>query len=1349
MTSNLLGLPNPFRSKNQRMRKRVPCAVISSVENLEERALLSTFTVNGDIKWTDGGGGLHAAPLVTVEVHRLGAGNTDGGVLATGTTNLVGHYSINVNTGAGTEATDVYVKVLSRSVIADVKNAAGTTTHSFEQQDSNNVANGGSLTKNLTANNTTDAGKSFSVNNALVVCAQYTGNLTGWVPSTIDVRFDSTVAGSSFTYAGRVLRVRGSAWNEWDPIHHELGHYVQNQYGFESNPGGPHSSAQNLASQRGSKDIGVRLAWGEGWPTFFAISGQIALGTSSLNVPQVGDAIYQAWNGGVINDLEAGSTLGEDNEFTVMSVLWDLWDATNEGLDDVTLSDRAIFNVLNSSNATTLGGAWEAIAGPRSVEERTKIGAVFAQNGVAPDLLLPLDGEDPGGEIPEFSWIKNGGGVPNPNNDFRIRFYTADFGSIVFEKALGDVDEFIPTAEEWGQIAAEGTVKWVIEGRNTSNPATPGGTLGYYWSEARTIGSSSTVFVIDDTGSMGEEIDSVVAALQDYIDLVELTLPDGALPPSITVITFKDDVTVRLTSNDLNEVRNVVGSLYASGGGDCPEASAAALAVAADLVGFGGTILLATDASTHPGTDFGAIISQLRAKSVSVNVILSGDCGPIESEGPASAAFASSSIIVQPDEHEDDDDCDCDDSDGECHCNDAAVWSTSESYVRPSMSSSEDSPSSAGTVSEPSPDGSDDDVDPGEFIFDPGQAPIDDFGNSPEEAATLTLNSIRVGSVGREGDDYDYFKIDLTGGETYTLTATSFNFDYGYIEYLDTDGTTVLNYDYPYDGSVSFNLDPSTTGTYYLRMSEYYGGSTIIDYSLIVTTATDGPLGDVSAVTLYSTVAAETGGAFLVRDDVNSGDSDGYVAALFNVFASTLGPAVLSANPDSAPAEETVAVTLTARGTNWLPGNTTVEFSDPGLVVQSVQVTSATTLTAIVQISGTVLPDLYDVTVETNLGGEIETAEGVNVLLVTEPIEFPTILGADPGTLFQGDTGTIVIRGALVNWNTGTVTVDLGEGVTTNSVTVNSATQLTVNYTVDDDASIAFRTVTVSQTAQTTLSKERAFFVSAEGIDIAKIVDISEDSALPGTTLNLTVTGENTHFVNGDTTASLGQGVTVNSVNVTSATTATLNITVDAGAALGFRNVVLTTDSETAVLLAGFFVGDGATQVGGDVDVTVGKKTLTITGDEFANHVLITVIDSKTIRVEGKDGTKINGQTGPVNFAAKSVSIVSLGDGDDELRIVSNRANAVRKSASLNMGAGDDTVRLEHLTIKGRARLTLGAGEDHLALLDTVFSSQTTSDFNQLEDTFEELASTNAKAAAKERSSKHAGRSNRKGRGRS
>lgn len=1715
-------------------RKRVTRSLVPQVEELEQRTLLSTFTVEGDVEWdqtvdqTTGAFREHPAPLVTVEIHKELPDYSDGGILATGTTSLVGKYSIVVDTGAGHEDTKFSIKVLSRSVIADVKNAAGDQTRSIDGLAGQVAADGAIITgRNIIAHDTDLNGQSFCVNNAFVMIAQYCGNLTGWIPSTIDVRFDSTIAGSDFSPGTKVIRIRGGAWDEWDEIQHEFGHYVAAQFAFDDSPGGTHYLDANLWEARGDKDEGIRLAWSEGWATFFGISGQKSMGASALHIPTVGDTAYQSYNNQINLDLETGARYGEDNEQSVWAILWDLWDRNVDGNDHVSMNDAQLFYYMNTYKPKTLGEAWEALAGTRNAEERAKMGAVFAQNGVAPKLMSPGDNFSPGSAIPTFSWVKQGAGPFHPNNDFRIQFFDNDFSSIVFEKDLGDVDHWQPTAEEWTRLNAENiALKWVVEGRNLATPETPGGAngIGYYWSEARTLPAQSIVLVIDDTESMVGEIGSVKSALLDYIDLVDVRLPIDAKPPTITLITFKDDVTVRVTSNDLKVIRDAVSGLSASGGGDCPEASAEALAVAASMVSAGGTVLLATDASTHPGTDMASVIAQLRAKGVTFNPILLGDCGTITfpsiSSAAASPAFESSASTGAPDEHAVDGDCN--DSDGTCHCNDPAISSTSQSVVGAEMS--------PGVEQAPDPDGATDGA-TSEYTSDPGQAPIDDYGNGIADASPLAVGDpLREGVIGRGSDYRDFFKIELVAGTKYLVTATSTSRNDLQLDVFESTGTYKVAYTaYIYNSTGTVEFTPETTGTYYVVTTAWFATSAV-PYELQVTEAPEAPVGDggplasTSSVVLYSTVAAETGGTFLVRDAYDGGSLD---AAIFNMLASTLGPAVLSATPDLVAAGETVALTLTARGTHWVPGQTTVSFGDPGLVVQSVQVTSANTLTATVRIAGTVDPDLYDVTVETSLGSDTETARGVNALFVTEPVTYPTILGTNPHTVSQGSTGNLIIRGSNLDWTTSDFTVDLGVGMTVNSIHVDSPTRLTVNYTAAVDAPIGYRSVIVTQPGHPVAQMYREIFVAPAAVEIPQIVGLSAGNALPGTTLiltvtganthfvdgiteaylgngiyivsvtvtsptsaivniaidadatagyrdvilrtyeetvvlfsgflvgevvpdgpeivevatdnglpgeilSLTVTGANTHFVNGITTASLGAGINVTSVTVTSPTSATVNIAVNAAASLGLRDVVLMTNAESATLPSGFLVGEpipvvpyigssspdyglsgqsysltvtgvhthfvngvttaslgaGITVTGvtvtsrtsavvnitvdtsaltGDRDVvlqtngetvslpegfyvfgvmtdptiiyisptsapagqlaivhvtgrntnfvngvttaslgeginvlgvtvssatsvnvsisidanatvgprilalqtgsetlsvtngfqvleagsgdpridsisastalpgtslsmtitglnthfvngvttasfgaginvtsvvvtsatsatvhitintvatlgprnvvlrtgsevvvktagfsvvsetgddnnvtvSVGNKTLTITGDAIANHLLITIIDTKTIRVEGQDGTTINGKTGPQNFAAKSVAIVNLGAGDDDLRVVSNRANAIRKTAAINMGAGDDYLRLENLTIKGRARLTLGSGKDFLSLLDTVFSKSTTSDFNEAEDTLEQSASASATIAAKERSSKHAGKSIHKGRGKS
>ena len=89
------------------------------------------------------------------------------------------------------------------------------------------------------------------------------------------------------------------------------------------------------------------------------------------------------------------------------------------------------------------------------------------------------------------------------------------------------------------------------------------------------------------------------------------------------------------------------------------------------------------------------------------------------------------------------------------------------------------------------------------------------------------------------------------------------------------------------------------------------------------------------------------------------------------------------------------------------------------------------------------------------------------------------------------------------------------------------------------------------------------------------ITTVSPTTGRQAETLSLNVVGQFTHFVAGTTTANLGAGITVNSVTVSDATHATVNVTIAPGAALGSRTVVLTTAAETAQQVGGFTVTPG------------------------------------------------------------------------------------------------------------------------------------------------------------------------------
>ena len=133
------------------------------------------------------------------------------------------------------------------------------------------------------------------------------------------------------------------------------------------------------------------------------------------------------------------------------------------------------------------------------------------------------------------------------------------------------------------------------------------------------------LFLIDDTGSMTEEIGGVKAAITLGLSATSIFLSNSC-KWVFQLVTFKDNYTPRAPTTDLNEVKNQVSALFASGGDDCPEGSAEALDAAKEKVRDGGIVFIATDASPHPGTNLEAIKNGLTAREIKVFTILSGDC---------------------------------------------------------------------------------------------------------------------------------------------------------------------------------------------------------------------------------------------------------------------------------------------------------------------------------------------------------------------------------------------------------------------------------------------------------------------------------------------------------------------------------------------------------------------------------------------------------------------------------------------------------------------------------------------------------------------------------------------------
>ncbi|HEY0680206.1 MAG TPA: T9SS type A sorting domain-containing protein [Chitinophagaceae bacterium] len=141
------------------------------------------------------------------------------------------------------------------------------------------------------------------------------------------------------------------------------------------------------------------------------------------------------------------------------------------------------------------------------------------------------------------------------------------------------------------------------------------------------------LFLIDDTGSMGEEISGV----RNFLTAVLAGFSAADCGKVFQLVTYKDNVTVRPPTTDLNVIRTQVAALFASGGGDCPEASMQAFDAIYNTIKNSGRIFHATDASPHSGTGVlrSIIVAALQLRGVKIDNIVSGDC--VSSSGSVAA----------------------------------------------------------------------------------------------------------------------------------------------------------------------------------------------------------------------------------------------------------------------------------------------------------------------------------------------------------------------------------------------------------------------------------------------------------------------------------------------------------------------------------------------------------------------------------------------------------------------------------------------------------------------------------------------------------------------------------------
>ena len=193
-------------------------------------------------------------------------------------------------------------------------------------------------------------------------------------------------------------------------------------------------------------------------------------------------------------------------------------------------------------------------------------------------------------------------------------------------------------------------------------------------------------------------------------------------------------------------------------------------------------------------------------------------------------------------------------------------------------------------------------------------------------------------------------------------------------------------------------------------------------------------------------------------------------------------------------------------------------------------------------------------------------AEGVTYTGTILHYPSPTISTVSPDQGTHGQTLEVTITGANLSGVDDVSDVSFGAGISVNSLPFQYSTEIRANITISPGATLGLRDVSVGDSGDTyTLAS--AFEVVAPPAPTVSSVNPSQGAR--GQTLGVTIAGTN---LNGATAVSLGNGITVNNFNPNSPTQISANISISGGAAIGARNVSVTTGGGTGTKTGGFTV---------------------------------------------------------------------------------------------------------------------------------------------------------------------------------
>ncbi len=394
---------------------------------------------------------------------------------------------------------------------------------------------------------------------------------------------------------------------------------------------------------------------------------------------------------------------------------------------------------------------------------------------------------------------------------------------------------------------------------------------------------------------------------------------------------------------------------------------------------------------------------------------------------------------------------------------------------------------------------------------------------------------------------------------------------------------------------------------------------------------------------------------------------------IFEVVCADCGQASLqSISPAAGNAGTSLDVTIQGLNTHF-DASSVLSFSGTGISVTNFSAQSATTATATLTLAAGAPTGAQDATITT--GAEVASGTDLFEVLCADCTQ-PRLVSVSPGSAQAGQTVELTITGQDTGFD-GTSSLGIsGAGVSVDSLSATSATELLATVTLSADAPEGLRDVTVTTGAQVVTGRDM-FEVVCGDCSTARLVSITPSEASPGMAVDVTVEGEGTNFDGSSVLTFDGGGITVDTLTPIDATSLTASLSIAVDATLGSRTARVTTGDEEAVGADLFeVVGQPVNLVPDTGEQGQALGTIVLTGGQ-GGYTQVTSVDLGP-------GIVIPGFLAPDDATLELVNVNILPD-----------APVGRRDLVLSLPGGERTLSGVFAVLQGPDTLLLSIDPDH------------------------------------------------------